>query len=70
MLITKTSSLTGDTHTLDINITEQQLKDVDNKTDLIQRIVPNLSPAEREFLLSGITDEEWQTAFADIEEDF
>lgn len=70
MLITKTSSLTGISHTLDINITEQQLKDVDNKTDLIQRIVPNLSPAEREFLLSGITDEEWQTAFADIEEDF
>ena len=70
MLITKTSSLTGISHTLDINITEQQLKDVDNKTDLIQRIVPNLSPAEREFLLSGITDKEWQTAFADIEEDF
>lgn len=68
MLITKTSSLTGVEHKIDIDVTFEQLWKIENKTDLIQRIVPHLSPAEREFLLTGITDEEWQAAFADIEE--
>jgi len=68
MLITKTSSLTGIEHTMDIDVTFQQLWQIENKTDLIQRIVPHLLPAEREFLLTGITAEEWELAFADIEE--
>ena len=53
---------------MDIDVTEEQLYKINNKTDLIQRIVPHLPPAEREFLLTGITDEEWQLAFADMEE--
>lgn len=68
MKITKKSSLTGAEHTMDIDVTFAQLWQIDNKTDLIQRIVPHLRPAEREFLLTGITDEEWQAAFADMEE--
>jgi hypothetical protein len=68
MLITKTSSLTGVEHTIDIDVTFQQLWQIENKTDLIQRIVPHLLPAEREFLMTGITNEEWQEVFADIEE--
>lgn len=51
-----------------IDVTEEQLYKINNKTDLIQRIVPHLPPAEREFLMTGITDEEWQLAFADMEE--
>lgn len=68
MEITKKSSLTGVEHTMDIDVTLEQLWRIDNRTDLVQRIVPHLPPAEREFLLTGITDEEWQLAFADIEE--
>lgn len=68
MKITKTSSLTGAEHTMDIDVTFEQLWKIDNKTDLIQRIVPHLPPAEREFLLTGITNEEWTSAFADMEE--
>ena len=68
MKITKTSSLTGAEHTMEIDVTFEQLWKIDNKTDLIQRIVPHLPPAEREFLLTGITNEEWQAAFADMEE--
>jgi 7,8-dihydro-6-hydroxymethylpterin-pyrophosphokinase len=68
MKITKISSLTGAEHTMDIDVTFEQLWKIDNRTDLVQRIVPHLSPAEREFLLTGITNEEWQTAFADMEE--
>ena len=68
MTITKKSSLTGAEHTMDIDVTLEQLWRIDNRTDLVQRIVPHLPPAEREFLLTGITNEEWQLAFADIEE--
>lgn len=68
MKITKTSSLTGAEHTMEIDVTFEQLWKIDNKTDLIQRIVPHLPRSEREFLLTGITDEEWQAAFADMEE--
>jgi len=68
MKITKISSLTKVEHTMDIDVTEEQLWKIENKTDLIQRIVPHLSLAEREFLMTGITDEEWQLAFADMVE--
>lgn len=68
MLITKTSSLTGAEHTMDIDVTLEQLWRIDNRMDLVQRIVPHLQPAEREFLLTGITNEEWELAFADYTE--
>lgn len=35
---------------------------------LLQNAFPNLSSAEREFIKSGITDEEWQSIFAEEEE--
>jgi hypothetical protein len=68
MKITKKSPLTGVVHTMDIDVTEEQLYKINHRTDLIQRIVPHLSLGEREFLLTGITDEEWQLAFADMVE--
>ena len=68
MLITKISSLTGAEHTMDIDVTLEQLWRIENRTDLVQRIVPHLPPAEREFLLTGITGEEWEEAFADYAE--
>lgn len=65
MLITKTSMLTGVKHAIDIDVTFAQLWQIDNKTDLIQRIVPHLTVAEREFLLTGITNDEWQEEFTE-----
>ena len=62
MNITKISSLTGIEHTLNINITEDELLRVENRynsKELIQNIVPNLTMDEREFLMTGITHEEW-----------
>lgn len=58
MKITKKSMLTGVTRTIDMPITEQQYDDwVDGA--LIQNVMPHLTVGEREFLISGITDEEW-----------
>jgi hypothetical protein len=68
MKITKTSQLTGKIHTLDINVTESELMRIENRRtsgELIQRIVPNLPISDREFLMTGITNEEWAGAFGE-----
>ena len=70
MNITKISSLTGIEHTLNINVTEDELLRVENRynsKELIQNIVPNLTMDEREFLMTGITHEEWIRVFGEID---
>jgi hypothetical protein len=69
MLITKTSQLTGKEHSLDIPITDDQLKQVISRQRPIQMIVPELAPDLREFLISGITPQEWNEAFGRIDEE-
>ena len=70
MKITKKSSLSGVEHTLDIDITEEQFQRVEMRfftQELIQNILPNVSLGEREFLMTGITQEEWDETFNEIE---
>ena len=59
MMITMKSQMTGVTHTKDINMTQDQYDDWLMGDDLIQHALPHLSDSEREFLMTGITDEEW-----------
>jgi hypothetical protein len=71
MEIVRQSQLSGAFNVMEIDITEEQLERVNNRREngeLIQNIVPNLLKDEREFLISGITPEEWEVAFADMEE--
>jgi len=70
MNIIKKSSLSGIEHTMNINITEEELFRIENRynsKELIQNIVPNLSMDEREFLMTGITNEEWVNTFGEEE---
>jgi hypothetical protein len=70
MIVTKKSSLTGKENTLNIDVTPEQLIRIENRmntTELIQNIVPNLSMADREFLMTGITNEEWIRMFGEID---
>jgi len=63
MLIRRISLLTGTEHTKEVPITDQQARDLTSDTGLIQEICPNLSSTDREFLMTGITLEEWEDAF-------
>jgi hypothetical protein len=63
MLITKTSSLTSKTHQMEIDVSEKQIT-LWMEGALIQDVMPNLSPDEREFIMTGITPAEWDEAFA------
>lgn len=66
MLITKYSILTRVQHTREIDVTEEQLAEW-KAGALIQKVMPNLSPADREFILTGTTPEEWAEAFPEVE---
>lgn len=66
MKVTKQSQLTGAVHTLDLDVTQEQLDrfEVRRETgEYVQTIFPNLSASEREFILSGITPTEWDKTF-------
>lgn len=62
MRITKKSILTGRHHTMDLPITEAEYAKYVEGADLIQVLLPQLTPSQREFLMTGITDEEWALA--------
>jgi hypothetical protein len=59
MKITKISIISGKENTLDLDITEEQLARYNAGDGLVQNIFPDLTPGEREFLMTGITEEEW-----------
>tara|TARA_R110002124_G_scaffold70455_1_gene189129 strand:- start:1235 stop:1435 length:201 start_codon:yes stop_codon:yes gene_type:complete len=65
MLITKKSMVTGNTTTKDIDVSVQQLDAWQNGL-LIQDAMPQVSAPDREFIKSGITNEEWNNLFKEI----
>ena len=66
MEITRTSMYSGITRTRDLDITQAQL-DAYNKGVLIQNAFPDLPDSDREFLITGITGEEWIEMFSEEE---
>lgn len=69
MLITRKSMLTGVERTLDIPCTQEQLDAWNQGQDLIQRIMPDLTADQREFIMTGCTSEEWNTLKEDDEDE-
>lgn len=65
MIVTRISSLTGEFHQKDLDITEEQMKEFEKRDKPIQLIFPHLSADDREFILSGITKEEWDKIITD-----
>jgi hypothetical protein len=65
MLITKTSIFSGEKHTIEMDVTKEELADWKSGT-LIQHAMPRLSASEREFLITGITEEEWEELKDDL----
>lgn len=63
MKITNTSALSNVTRTLDIPMTEEQYDRYMKGVEHVQNIFPELSTDDREFLITGITPEEWEEAF-------
>jgi hypothetical protein len=62
MLITRKSPLSGEVNTRDIDVTEVALA-AWQAGIVIQRAMPELSADDREFIMTGITPEEWARTF-------
>lgn len=60
MKITRKSMLTGIERTLEIPVTQEQLTAWE-QGELIHKAMPNLTAAEREFIQTGINEEEWNS---------
>jgi hypothetical protein len=61
--IPRKSPVTGQVNYRDIDITQAQLVRWLIGHELIQDVMPHISPEDREFLISGCTPEDWATLF-------
>jgi len=62
MIITRISPFSGEKNSMDLPITQEQI-DSFNRGTLVQVAFPNLTPGQREFILTGITEKEWNDTF-------
>jgi hypothetical protein len=69
MKITRLSPFSGKTHTQEIPVTQYELDEWKTGNRNIQDVMPLLDPDQREFLMTGITKEEWEKEFAQEELD-
>jgi len=68
MLVTRKSAASGIERTLDLPITEQQMAAYQNGA-LVQDAFPHLTVDQREFIITGISSEELDEMFAEINDD-
>lgn len=68
MEIKRKSIISGEVHIKEIDCTPEQIALWEGGMH-IQDIMSHLSASDREFIISGITDEEWDGLFGGEEED-
>ena len=66
--VTKKSIISGKVNTMELDITQEHLDMYEQVGGLlVQAVFPNLNKEEREFLISGITPQEWNETFGEEE---
>lgn len=69
MLITRTCMYSNISRTKEIDITEEQYQQWIDTNQPINRMFPHLSDNDREFIISGITPDEWDEAFREDDDE-
>lgn len=69
MKITRTSQLSGIKRTIDLPVTQEQMDKFNSGESYVQDIFPNLTPDQREFIMTGIDSTEWSELFPGEEKD-
>ena len=64
MQITRKSPWSKKINTMEINVTQDQINSWEDG-ELIQNAMPDLEQAEREFIVNGITPDDWFDIFKD-----
>jgi hypothetical protein len=65
MLVTRRSRYSNITRMWDMDVTQEQLDAYFDGKGLVHEIFPQLTADEREFIMTGITPEEWDELFFD-----
>jgi len=60
MKITRTSRISAETNVMEIDVTLEQIAEWEGGM-LIQDAMPNITSDEREFIMTGITPQEWDS---------
>tara|TARA_R110001592_G_scaffold4710_1_gene26340 strand:+ start:4923 stop:5123 length:201 start_codon:yes stop_codon:yes gene_type:complete len=60
MKITRTSRISAETNVMEIDVTLEQIAQWEGGM-LIQDAMPNITSDEREFIMTGITPQEWDS---------
>jgi len=68
MQITRTSMISGNTNTMELNVTQEQLTAWESGVN-IQVAMPQLNAEEREFVKTGMTPTEWEELFGEEEDE-
>jgi len=69
MKLTKVSPLTGKVTTLDLPVTADEWLSWKSGKVLIQHAMPQLTPDQREFVMTGYTPEDWEKMFPPEEDE-
>lgn len=69
MELERISDLTGVKHIREIPVTKKELDAWKASGVHIQNYFPQLTADDREFILTGVTPEEWEDAFGDEDEE-
>lgn len=64
MILRRTSLISNKVNEMDLDITQEQLNRW-RRGEKIQNVFPHLTADEREFIMTGITPEEWKANFGD-----
>lgn len=67
MLITRKSPISGIERTLEIPVTQEELDNWEGGM-LAQEAFPNLTAEHREFIMTGVTPDEWEETMKEGEE--
>lgn len=68
MRVKAVSTLSGKTHEMELPITPEQLRRWE-QGEFVQDVFPHLTADQREFLMTGITPDEWAAMEAALEEE-
>ena len=68
MIVTRKDPMTGNTRSMEIEITPEQMAAYEAGT-VIQLAAPNLTPDEREFIITGFLPQEFDDLFKEDDED-
>ncbi len=69
MKVTRKSLISGKAHTMELPVSQHQLNTYHAGTANIQDVFPHLTAAQREFIKTGITPEEWAAHITVWEDD-